>query len=113
MSNVVQRILKSSDRVDDGRTPYYVLSKCMEELGELSTEVAVASGHGYKTAGKDGVVGEIMDTIASLTDLAYLHLREDNPELTLKEINEIMYKKMIPKLYKWESNVQSHKDKGH
>jgi len=111
MSKFINRILKASDRVEDGRTPYYVLSKCMEEMGELSTEVAVAAGHGYKEAGKDGVVGEIVDTIASLTDLAYLHLREEDPEITLEEINKIMYNKLIPKLHKWESKVEAHQKK--
>jgi NTP pyrophosphatase (non-canonical NTP hydrolase) len=108
MSNIIKRILKSSNRVDDGRIPYYVLSKCMEEMGELATEVAVSQGHGYKTAGKDGVIGEIADTIASLVDLAYLELRKENPEITIDEINEILHKTVVPKLFKWESSVQKH-----
>lgn len=108
MSNMIKRILKSSNRVDDGRNSYYVLSKCMEEMGELATEVAVSQGNGYKTVGKDGVIGEIADTIATLVDLAYLELRKDTPEITIDEINEILYKTVVPKLFKWESKVQKH-----
>jgi len=110
MSNFkfIQRVLKASERVDDGRTPYYVLAKCMEELGELSTEVAVAEGQGYKEAGKDGVVGEAIDTMASLIDLVFLHLRRENPDITLEEIQKILYNKLIPKLHKWESKVTEH-----
>ena len=104
---MVKRILKASERVDDDRVPYFVLSKCMEEMGELATEVATEEGHGYKKAGKDGVIGEIADTIASLVDLAYLQLRKEDPEITLDEINEILHDTVVPKLHKWESNVKS------
>lgn len=107
MHDVIKRILESSDRVKDGRVPYYVLSKCMEELGELSTEVTVTQGHGYKPEGKDGVIGEIVDTMACLVDLAYLYERESNPEITLDEINKLLYTRLVPKLDKWESKVKT------
>lgn len=105
MSNMIKRILKSSNKVDNGRTPYYLLAKCMEEMGELATEVAVEEGDGYKKAGKDGVIGEIVDTITSLTDLAYLHLRKENPDITIDEIHDVLHDTVIPKLHKWESKV--------
>lgn len=103
--DVISRILVSSDRVKNNRTPYYVLSKCMEELGELSVEVTVEEGDGYKKGGKDGVLGEIVDTIAALTDLAYLYCKKENPEITIEEINKTLYKKVGPKLDKWEQKV--------
>ena len=45
--------------------------KVGEEVGELSTEVAVQSGLSYKKAGVDGVLGESADVIIAVIDLVY------------------------------------------
>lgn len=106
MSNIIMKILESSDRVKNNRTPYYVLSKCMEELGELATEVTVREGHSYKSEGKDGVIGESVDVIACLVDLVYLYEKQSNPNVTIDEISDILYTRLTAKLEKWESNVE-------
>ena len=96
-AGLIDTVLEFSKRINDGRGRYYVLAKCQEELGELSTEVAVAEGDGYKTKGKDGVVGEAMDAILAILDLIYI----DNPDITKEELIGIA----IDKCTKWENKV--------
>lgn len=95
---LVELVKVYSRKIEDGRSPYYVLSKIMEEVGELSTEVAIHEGDSYKEAGKDGVIGESLDAIISLLDLIYL-IKPDFNEHDLKRIAK-------PKCEKWFQKVE-------
>ena len=101
--DLLELVLAYSKRIKDNRSRYYVLAKATEELGECATEVCVAEGEGYKTAGKDGVVGEAMDSILALIDLIYI----DNPEVETEDLIKIA----IKKLDKWESKVTAEQNK--
>lgn len=87
------------------RTHYSVMSKVVEEVGELAMEVAIANGDSYKTPGSDGVVGEAIDVIASCVDLIYIHIKKENPDMSIIEINKLMDKIMVEKLHKWKIKV--------
>ena len=96
--SLIQDILDVSSSINDKRHLFSVLSKVMEEVGELAVEVAVAKGMTYKSGGHDGVIGECVDAIIALTDLIYVN----NPNITEEEIQA----KVQAKLQKWVSKVE-------
>ncbi|BAV39202.1 hypothetical protein BPT24_077 [Tenacibaculum phage pT24] len=75
-----------------------VALKLNEEVGELSTEIAIDLGMSYKEAGKDGVVGEAIDAINCLLDIILLN----KPDITADELNQIQYEK----LKKWHDKCR-------
>ena len=79
------------------RTRYEVLSKMMEEVGELSQEVGIVEGYQKRKAGKDGVLGESIDVIVTAIDLIHV----DNPNITEEEIMNVLK----VKLGKWHSYI--------
>lgn len=97
MKTLIGETFKYSEQIDNNRNPFYVLSKCTEELGELSEEVQIASGVSYKYKGKDGIVGEAIDLITCLLDM--IHITE--PDLTEEDLVRIA----IPKLEKWKETA--------
>ncbi len=94
---LINETFKYSDQIKNGRNSFYVLSKCTEELGELSVEVQIKEGVSYKQAGKDGVVGEAIDLITCLIDMIHINY----PELTEEDLLAIA----IPKLEKWKEKA--------
>lgn len=94
---LINETFKYSDQIKNGRNSLYVLSKCTEELGELSVEVQIKEGVSYKQAGKDGVVGEAIDLITCLLDIIHINY----PELTEEDLVAIA----IPKLEKWKQKA--------
>lgn len=85
--------LTVSKHIKTERSVQDVLCYVMEEIGELSTEVAIKYGNSYKEAGKDGIIGEAVDAIINLIDL----IRIDDPEITHNEIMSYV----LAKLNKW------------
>lgn len=94
---LINETFKYSDQIKNGRNSFYVLSKCTEELGELSVEVQIKEGVSYKQPGKDGVVGEAIDLITCLIDMIHINY----PELTEEDLLAIA----IPKLEKWKEKA--------
>ena len=97
MKTLVSETFRYSDQIINRRDTFYVLSKCIEELGELSEEVQIAAGVCYKEPGKDGIVGEAIDLITCALDM----IRITHPHLTEDDIVAIA----IPKLEKWKSKA--------
>lgn len=90
--NAVFRACRSAD-LFRSRKPMDVFCSVVEEVGELATELAVAGGGSYKEEGPDGVLGEIIDVISSVTDLAFV---------TDHQLTEfVLLERMCPKLDKW------------
>lgn len=83
------------------RTLYSVLTSATSELGELAEEVMIAEGNSYKAPGKDGIVGEAIDTIQCLLDIIHLA----NPKLRESDINAMMQ----AKCNKWIDKATQHK----
>ena len=95
---LVSLVRGTSESIQNGRSIHFILGSTMSELGELAEEVNIEySDSSYKNPGKDGVVGEAIDTIICLLDLIYAV----NPELTEEEICNIA----STKLEKWKSSV--------
>jgi len=89
--SVVKQILATSRAVSGPRSKYAVLSKAMEEMGELAQEVMIDEGDHYKPKGKDGVIGEAVDVIVCMVDMIY---GMDN-SITEDQIQEIVAKKLV------------------
>lgn len=79
------------------RTISSVLHSAMAELGECAEEVSIHQGHSYKDAGKDGIVGEAIDTIVCLLDLIHVV----DPTITEDIINNLAKQKLA----KWIRNA--------
>jgi NTP pyrophosphatase (non-canonical NTP hydrolase) len=76
------------------RNRYQVLSKAMEELGELAQEIGIAEGYQDRAQGKDGIIGECADVINCVLDIVFL----TDPTMTEEKFMSIM----TPKLAKWK-----------
>lgn len=90
--DVIFRACRSAD-LFRSRKPMDVFCSVVEEVGELATELAVAGGGSYKKEGPDGVLGEIIDVISSVTDLAFV------TDHGLSEL--VLLERVCPKLDKW------------
>jgi len=91
---MIKEVLKVS-KIAPFRTRYDVLSKMMEEVGELAQEVGIKEGYQRRQPGKDGVTGECVDVIITALDLIFV----DNPEVERMDILEVLNKKLA----KWAS----------
>lgn len=94
----IEQILATSRRIHDDRTDYAVLAKATEELGELAQEVMIENGDHYKEPGKDGIVGEAIDTIICCVDLIY----QQNKVITEATLQRILSKKLA----KWAEKAE-------
>lgn len=90
-------------RVDTSkkRTYDYVLSKCMEELGELSLEVQIENGLSYKEPGKDGIRGEAVDLAIAAMDMFALACGDMNKQA----IENLFLSTMEKKIAKWKEKA--------
>lgn len=71
-----------------------VMLQLQEELGELSTEVAIATGTKNRTPSEDGIAGEAVDVAIVALDIALLETGGD-----IEAIKAIFERKLA----KWES----------
>lgn len=69
--NILSTVFEQCRDVQAARSPVSIMLKVGEEVGELSTEVAVQAGLSYKKAGSDGVLGESADVMIAIIDLVY------------------------------------------
>ncbi|AUR85796.1 hypothetical protein NVP1081O_061 [Vibrio phage 1.081.O._10N.286.52.C2] len=100
---MINTVLATSKRINNGRKPYDVLASATEELGELSTEVRVKYGCSYKTPDVDGILGESVDGILCLIDMIYV----DNPEITEADVMQVVRNKLA----KWERKETEHAER--
>ena len=108
-SSLLVQILQTSARIKNHRNPQDVLMTVVEEVGELSTEIAIVTGHKNREPGKDGVLGETLDVIIAAVDILHLLLGkegEGQAELTPEEIEHLCIVYAQRKLDKWEAGVR-------
>lgn len=98
MSNLISYIFAYSDAIKDDRTQQEILTHAVTEMGELATEVQIASGTSYKEAGPDGIVGESIDLIICAMDM----IHQADPSITSDQLTEMA----LLKLMKWRETVQ-------
>ena len=82
---MIRQVFETGERLPK-RTRLSALCSLVEEVGELSTEVAISENLSYKERGPDGVVGEAIDVIICAIDL----IRIDSPNITEEEILDIL-----------------------
>lgn len=97
---MIKEIFMASAMIMNRRTTFGVLASLVEEVGELSQEVAIINGASYKEPGEDGVVGEAIDVILCAVDL----IRVYDAKITEDDIMEILK----IKLSKWKSKSLEH-----
>lgn len=90
---MIEEVLAVCKRVGF-RDPLEVISKLMEEVGELSQEVGIAVGFQQRPMGKDGVLGETADVIITAIDVLY----RTSPQSTAEDLS----KAIALKLESWE-----------
>ncbi len=95
--NVIEIVREYSERIKDGRSRQDIMGCCVEELGEVATEIKIAEGRSYKEAGPDGIVGEYIDLIAGALD----GIHKEDPTMTYEEF--VGY--LVLKCIKWETKV--------
>lgn len=104
--SIIKKVFAVSNVVPQ-RSVYYILAKLMEEAGELAQEITVELGDSYKEKGKDGVIGEALDTLICCIDIIY----KVYPGITEEEIIE----RLDDKLNKWKNkpfnNVKTNSQK--
>lgn len=89
---VIDRILKTCVRLNNGRTYGTILDHAKGEMVEL--EIEVNKFLNEQEPGKDGIVGEAIDVILCMVDLIY----QKNPTIS----KEYLYMLICEKLDKWE-----------
>lgn len=94
MNTLYDIIRNSSDIMDEEEKAYHrdlnsILASAMSELGELAQEIAIENKQSYKQPGKDGIVGEAIDTLCCLLDLIHKY----DPDLTEEDLIEIAERK--------------------
>lgn len=102
ISEIIDRIKQLQPRLKQPRNLLHPLASLQEECGELATEVQIKLGMKDREPGKDGIVGESVDSILCLLDIIAL----DAPDMTYDELHEILSNK----LDKWERKYTT-KDK--
>ena len=98
--DLIGRIFAVSDEITASgqpRHPVPILTKTMEEIGELSTEIGIKYFGFYKEPGKDGIIGEAVDAINCLIDLIHV----ENPDITPEELCAMFDKKLA----KWKKKA--------
>jgi len=101
---LITRVLDVSDEMKNRRDYRDVLMTLVEEVGELSTEIAIDSGHKNREPGVDGIIGEALDVIIAAVDI--IHLAYKHTEYTNASIESLLMSRAGPKLEKWELSVQ-------
>lgn len=84
------------------RTRYEILASLVEEVGELSTEVAIAEGYSKKEKGKDQVIGEAVDVIVCALDMIFVDWKGANP----KDLENFIHLIVKTKVAKWKTKQE-------
>lgn len=74
-----------------------IMLSATEELGELAQEVKIGAGLRAKPAGKDGIVGEAMDTILCCLDIIHSEIGHLD--------DAFLKQQATPKLMKWQNKA--------
>lgn len=94
-TDAIDMVVASADRIFPRRSYDTILKSLMEEMGELSTEIAIVQGTKKRAASPDGVKGEAIDVFVVAVDM--LRAAWGN------EINTPTFKAAVQrKLNKWE-----------
>lgn len=101
MKTLINSILETSTLITNDRNEFTILAHVMEEVGELAQEITIACGSSYKDPGKDGVIGEAIDSILALVDLIYIHSLRTGVSVT----EELLVDIAANKLEKWKSTT--------
>lgn len=96
--DLIEMVKATSVRVGT-RNVDAIFKSLVEEVGELSTELAIEAGTKKRDPSPDGVVGEAIDVLVVVLDL--LHLKLGN-EVT----GQAFLDRVQSKLNKWEGKVQ-------
>lgn len=96
---MIKEILATS-KTTGFRDVYEVLSKLMEEVGELAQEVGIKEGFQNRSEGPDGIVGEVADVVITAINLAWVA----DKTVTKKALKA----KIIEKLAKWQKKSDAY-----
>ena len=55
-TSIIEIVKATSNSIVDDRTPLDIFTSLIEEVGELSTELAILQGHSTKLPGTDGII---------------------------------------------------------
>lgn len=69
LPDAIYLVAQSSDRIFPRRSYDTILKSLMEEMGELSTEIAIAQGTKKRSPSADGVKGEAVDVFVVAVDM--------------------------------------------
>lgn len=94
-TNPMQMVVDTADRIFPRRSYDTILKSLMEELGELSTEIAIEQGTKDRAPSPDGVKGEAVDVFVVAVDMLRAAWGDD---LFSAEFDA----KVAEKLAKWE-----------
>lgn len=94
LDSILEKVKRVSALFGKRRPLTPVMLQLQEELGELSTEVAIATGTKKRAPSEDGVAGEAVDVAIVALDIAMLELGGD-----VEAIKAIFERKLA----KWES----------
>jgi hypothetical protein len=98
LKDIVTQTFEVSEEIKDNRDLNDILNATMQELGELATEISIQKGYRKAPVGKDGIVGEAIDTIVCLLDIIHVY----DPTITKETIEEIAGKKLA----KWVAKTK-------
>lgn len=93
-SFMIKKVFEVS-KIVPKRSKHEVLGKLMEEVGELAKEVNIDQGFVKAEPGKDGILGEAVDTIIVALDLIYVN----NPNISEEDIEKVI----AAKCKKWKA----------
>ena len=96
--DIISKTFEISDMIKDDRNLNDILNATIQELGELATEISINTGYRFAPPGKDGIVGEAIDTIVCLLDI----IHKFDPTISKIDIERIAE----VKLNKWISKTK-------
>ncbi|AUG88368.1 MazG-like pyrophosphatase [Vibrio phage Vp_R1] len=94
---MINKVLKMSDKLGNPRTPFEILSKATEELGEVATILNKPNKEH-----DEPLYSEVCDVINAVVDLAWTH-HKDEFNGDRKAFMKVMKKTQKKKLLKWEN----------
>lgn len=95
LPDAIYLVAQSADRIFPRRSYDTILKSLMEEMGELSTEIAIEQGTKKRAPSSDGVKGEAVDVFVVAVDMLRAAWGDD---LFSHEFTD----KVASKLAKWE-----------
>lgn len=95
LPDAIYLVAQSADRIFPRRSYDTILKSLMEEMGELSTEIAIAQGTKKRAPSADGVKGEAVDVFVVAVDMLRAAWGDELFTTTFTD-------KVASKLAKWE-----------